>query len=266
MTLMQSLRQLILKRGITLQEDPILYKNTLKRSFLAAFFYSIVYGIYENTIVYHGPRFVELMGSSEIGWGLMYSGLLLTVAIAPRFPWYKILFTTLIYAGLYILAGLYFQPLILPIVIGGIILAFIYLVSFEQVVMGLFFMAVFEDLVYFMTEWVRLGVYPYPAGNWWDSTIASYAALGGLGWPLPFWPYVPFYYLPGFAMIILFYVASYIGPKPSRIVSWILGPFFLAIIAGALGTVDTARIILIVLPLVSYVYVTSIYLLRNKIT
>ena len=74
---------------------------------------------------------------------------------------------------------------------------------------------------------------------------------------------MPFYYIPGFAVIALFYASAFVGPKPSRIVAWIFGPFFIAIIAGALDTVETARIILIVLPLVAYSYVSLTYLLRN---
>ncbi|NVM55093.1 MAG: hypothetical protein HWN66_15415 [Candidatus Helarchaeota archaeon] len=131
--------------------------------------------------------------------------------------------------------------------------------SIEQIVMGLLFMAMFEDFVFWMCQWAHTGTYPYPAGNWWDSYFASFRVLGGLGKAIPFWPYVPFYYLPGFAIVTIFYLASYKGAATSRIAAWVIGPFFLAIIAGTLVVNDNvARIILIAVPFSSYAYAAKL--------
>jgi hypothetical protein len=215
------MRAFFLKRPITVQENSLIYKKTLYRAFLATLIFSIVYGIYEYFIVYHTIRLVDILGP-VLNWIIMYTSLLLTVALASRF-------------------------------------------SIEQTVLGLFFMAMFEDVVYWMCQWIDTGVYPYPAGNWWDSAFASFRVLGGLGHPISFWPYVPFYYLPGFAMVFIFYIASYKGPITSRIAAWGIGPFFLAIVAGTMVDDTTARIILIVLPLISYLYILILFSFRNRI-
>ncbi|HUX98347.1 MAG TPA: hypothetical protein VMV49_02220 [Candidatus Deferrimicrobium sp.] len=215
------LTDFFLKRPITIQENPSIYKKTLYRAFLATLIFSIIYGIYEYFIVYHTIRLVDILGP-ELNWLIMYTSLLLTVALASRF-------------------------------------------SIEQTVMGLFFMAMFEDVVYWMCQWIDTGIYPYPAGNWWDSAFASFRVLGGLGNPIPFWPYVPFYYIPGFTMVFIFYLASYKGAIPSRIASWAIGPFFLAIIAGTMVPDNTARIILIALPLLSYTYILTLFFLKNRL-
>ena len=215
------IKDLLLKRAITLQEDPAIHRRTLRNGFLAAFIYSFAYGIYEYFIVYNYPTLHNYLGS-EINWLIMYTGLMITVFLASR-------------------------------------------MSIEQTVMGLFFMTMFEDFIFWMSQWIDTGLYPYPAPNWWDSTLASFEALGGLGWAIPFWPYVPFYYLPGFALVSVFYIASYKGASTSRIAAWGIGPFFLAIIAGALGTVSMARVILIALPLVSYAYIITLYSFRDRI-
>ncbi|MHA1652316.1 MAG: hypothetical protein ACTSYB_19195 [Candidatus Helarchaeota archaeon] len=216
----KAIKDLFLTRGISLQEDQATHRRTLRNGFLAAFSYSVGYGIYEYFLVYHNLRIIDYIGS-EINWLIMYIGLLLTVALATRF-------------------------------------------CIEQMIMGLLLMAVFEDLIFWLCQWIDTGLYPFPAGNWWDLTIASFQALGGLGWAIPFWPYIPFYYIPGFAMITCFYIASYINALYSRIVAWTFGPIFVAIIAGALGTVDFARIMLIIIPLVSYTYLLGILLLKKK--
>lgn len=275
MTWQQDATFFIFKRAISVQADAAVYRNTLHSSLIAAFIYSVIYGFYEYFIVYHYPEFLDLYGGNPvINWGMMYTALILTVAIAPRFGWYKTLITTLTYSAIYILTAIFLPTLNIAgiiiatpifLIIAATIISCRFLVSIEHVVMGLFFMTVVEDLFFWISQWIDTGVYPFPAGNWWDSTIASYAALGGLGWAIPFWPYVPFYYIPGFAILALFYISAFIGSKPARIVACIFGPFFIAIIAGALGTVDTARIILIALPLISYAYFGFLYLLRNRL-
>jgi hypothetical protein len=218
---LHGVKDLFLKRGLKTEEDRTRHIKVLRRSFIAAFIYSIFYGIYEYFVVYTHWKWVNIIGV-ELNWLIMYTGLILTVLIASR-------------------------------------------LSIENTIMGLFLMSVVEDIIYWMCQWVDTGIYPYPAPNWWDSTLASYQALGGLGWPIPFWPYVPFYYIPGFILISLFYISSYIGAKPGRIYTWLVGPFFLAIIAGALGNIGMARIILIALPLISYAYILTLYKFRNRI-
>jgi len=172
----------------------------------------------------------------------------------------------------HILAGIFLQELILPLILVCVIITLLYIVSIEQTVMGLFLMTVFEDFIFFMSSWVDTGIYPYPACTigvpdscWWNTSIATFKVLGNLGNPIPFWPYIPFYYIPGLAIVAIFYISSYIGAKPSRLLAWIIGPFFLAIIAGALDTVATAQIVLRDLPLIAYTYVSALYILRNDL-
>ncbi|MFO8017204.1 MAG: hypothetical protein R6U96_01090 [Promethearchaeia archaeon] len=199
------------------------HRNIMKRGFLTAFLYSFLYGIYEYFIVYHYPRLLDLLGPT-LNWTIMYLGVVLCVAITTR---YKGKFTI------------------------------------EQIVMGLFFMTMFEDVMYWMSQWIDTGVYPFPAGNWWDSTLASFRVLGGLGQPIPIWPYVPFYYLPGFSMVIIFYFISFHSPKYSRIAGWVIGPFFIAIIAGTLTTDLFAFYSLLLIPIGSYIYIGTLYIIQK---
>ena len=137
--------------------------------------------------------------------------------------------------------------------------------SIEQMIMGLLYMAMFEDVIFWMSKWIDTGVYPYPAGDWWDVYFASFRVLGGLGRPIPFWPYIPIYYIPGFLMVIIFYISSYIGPKSSRISAWVLGPLFLAVLAGTMVNNFAALIILITLPSVLYSYVIILLVIKKKL-
>jgi len=134
----------------------------------------------------------------------------------------------------------------------------------EHMIFGLFFMAMLEDVVFWMCLWADKGAYPYPAGNWWDDMIASFRVLGGLGWPIPFWPYFPFYYIPGFIIVIGYYISCIQGPRSSRIYAWIIGPFFIAIIVGALSTDLFALISLISIPTISYIYILTLFYLDKK--
>ena len=145
-----------------------------------------------------------------------------------------------------------------------VILGFATKFSIEQMIMGQFFMAVFEDMIYFITYGFDYNFYPYPAGNWWDYTFASFRVLGGLGQPVSFWPYTPIYYIPGFAMIILFYVLSFIGPKTSRIGAWIVIPLYLAVLIGTMVSDLTALIILIVLPIALYLYLAIAFIVHRQ--
>ena len=199
------------------------HKIILKRGFLSTFIYSIGYGIYEYFVVYNYITLHKYLGSVG-NWIIMYVSLCLTVAFATR---YNKKF------------------------------------NFEQVIMGLMFMAMFEDVIFWICLWIDKGHYPYPAGNWWDSYFAIFRILGGLGRPIPIWPYVPIYYIPGFAMVIAFYLSSYYGPKYSRIAAWILGPLFITIIAGTLSDELFALIALFIIPSVSYAYIL-ILLYKNQ--
>jgi len=134
--------------------------------------------------------------------------------------------------------------------------------SIEKSLMAWLFVAVVEDLSYWIAWWLDTGVYPFPAFNWWDLVLATFRLLGGLGQAIPFWPYVPFYYIPGFIFISIYYITSYKSAKNGRITAWIIGPFTLAIFAGALTNDLLATIILISLPIISYFYILTL-LYRN---
>jgi len=213
-----NLREFILERPLRIQKKDE-HKILVKRGFIAAFIYSIFYGLYEYFIVYHYPRLLDMLGTS-INWSIMYLGLLLTVALVTR------------------LEGKF---------------------SLEQTLMGLLFMAMFEDVIYWMSQWIDTGAYPFPAGDWWDTMFASFRVLGGLGQPIPVWPYVPTYYLPGFGMAIGFYVCSYLGPKSSRIAFIIIAPLFIAVLLGTLHNELFAILVLISVPLVCYLYMILLF-------
>ncbi|MHA1294436.1 MAG: hypothetical protein ACTSQJ_17475 [Promethearchaeota archaeon] len=215
----------IFKRGIKIESDIEIYKKIYHRGFIAALIYSIIYGIYEYYIVYNEyVGLVKVIGS-VINWVIMYSGLCITVGLATR---YEKRF------------------------------------NIEPIIMGLFLMTMLEDVIFWMCLWIDRGVFPYPAGNWWDNTIATFRILGGLGRPVPFWPYIPFYYIPGFIAIISYYLICINGPKSSRAYAWIIGPFFIAIIAGALFNDLFALICLIAIPSISYIYILTILYLNKK--
>ncbi len=218
--LKKKIKELFLKRPITINKDDRAHKKIVLRGFVAASIYSVIYGIYEYFIVLNYIRLVDVLGSVVVNWAIMYICVILVVALATR---------------------------------GSV----------EQTIMGWFYMAVFEDVIFWFCKWVDKGEYPFPAGNWWDSTIASYRVLGGLGWAIPFWPYVPFYYIPGYAVIILYYITSYKSAKAGRIAALIWEPFFLAIIAGALGTDLLAIICLTTIPTISYIYII-VLLAKNE--
>ncbi len=60
-------------------------------------------------------------------------------------------------------------------------------------------------------------------------------------------------------MVIGYYLSCVYGPKTSRIYAWIVGPLFLAVLGGALISEDFyALLILIILPIISYIYVLLI--------
>jgi hypothetical protein len=130
--------------------------------------------------------------------------------------------------------------------------------SIQNTIMGLFYMAMFEDVIFWMCEWGATGLYPYPAGNWWDSYFASYRVLGGWGQAIPFWPFVPFYYLPGFSMVIIYYLIAYRSATYGRATAWFIGPLFLAIIGGTLVDDLTATYFLIFIPAVLLFYVFAL--------
>ena len=62
-------------------------------------------------------------------------------------------------------------------------------VNIEQIIFGLFYMIMFEDVVYWIGYGIDFGIFPYPAANWWDIYLASFRVLGGFGRAVPFWPY-----------------------------------------------------------------------------
>ncbi|MBN2155283.1 MAG: hypothetical protein JW776_04520 [Candidatus Lokiarchaeota archaeon] len=145
-----------------------------------------------------------------------------------------------------------------------VILAFTTKFSLEQIIMGQFFMAVFEDLMYFITLWIDTGNYPYPYYNWWDEAFASFRVLGGLGQPIPFLPYIPIYYIPGFIIIVAFYICSFSGAKSSRTAAWLIIPFYLGVLIGTMVGDLVALILLIVVPIGLYIYLGAVFFVRKK--
>ena len=126
--------------------------------------------------------------------------------------------------------------------------------SFESIIMGLFYMSVLEDIVYWIGQWASTGVYPFPAGDWWDSYFASYRVLGGWGQAIPVWPYVPFYYVPSITMLLIYYLSAHKGALYGRLVAWLVGPIFIGIILGAFVNDFTATLILVFVPFAMLAY------------
>lgn len=199
------------------------HKIILKRGFFFSTLYSIAYGFYEYFIVYNYPSLIQYIGSL-INWIIMYLGLIIIVAFTTRYK----------------------KQL-----------------NIEQIIMGLFYMAIFEDLIFWIGQWIDTGHYPFPAGDWWDNSFASFRILGGIGKPIPFWPFVPTYYIISFPMIILYYISSYYSPIYSRITFFLIGPLFLAILAGTLTKDFVAFLSLIIIPSVSYCFII-LMLSKNK--
>jgi hypothetical protein len=147
---------------------------------------------------------------------------------------------------------------------------------FKHMIFGLLFMLTLEDFTFWMCEWIDLATYPFPAGTWWDGHFATFRAIGGISWPLPFWPYLPFFYLPITIIIVLFYISCAIGPKTSQIYSWIVGPLWSAILLSLiieegnkffeiiLFSEAIALMIMLLFAVFSYIYL-GILLLINKI-
>lgn len=191
--------------GIWLEEDE--HRKMVKRGFIASSLYSFAYGTYENRIVYHGPRLIDIVGEM-VNWPMMYIGLLITVGLATR-------------------------------------------CHREAMLFGLFWMAMLEDLVFFANEAVLIGGYPYPAGNWWDEWFASFRVLGGLGTALPFFPYVPRYYVFGFPLAGLWFLLSHRNRVVGTRYAMLVGPLFIAIILGTLSGEGFALLALICAPIAS---------------
>jgi hypothetical protein len=151
------------------------------------------------------------------------------------------------------------------IMLGGFLLVIIIVTrfNFENIVMGLLYMFTLEDLVYWICNWIDTGVYPFPAGDWWDSFFASFRVLGNLGQPLPFWPPVPLFYIPAFSIMIAYVLLSLHDARYSRAFSWVIGPIFVAIIVGTLGNEQDAILLLLLVPTVSYCYAGILLILKK---
>jgi len=135
----------------------------------------------------------------------------------------------------------------------------------EQIILGLFFFVMFEDLVYHICYGIDNNFYPFPVGDWWDEYLASFRVLGNLGQALPFWPYAPLYYLPGFGMLIVMFSVGFANAKGFRIVNWVLEPFIVAILVGLIWNNDIfAIVVLSVIPTLLYSYIITLTILRQK--
>jgi hypothetical protein len=118
----------------------------------------------------------------------------------------------------------------------------------ELCIVSMLYLFLVEDLAYWLCQWVELGIYPFPAPDWFDGFFASFRVLGGIGRAIEFWPYVPLFYIPGYGAMIVYYLVSWKSAKAGRFVAWIIGPFFIAIVAGTLVTEEVAAWLLITIP------------------
>ncbi len=208
-----------IKQGFTERaiwiDGPEHHRVVVTRGFVAALVYSIVYGAYEYFVVYRYGHWIAVLGE-QVNWAIMYTGLLVTVALATVYK---------------------------------------KRVHVEQAIMGLLFMALLEDVTYWACQWADTGIYPFPAPDWWDSWFATFRVLGHMGRALPFWPFVPVYYVPGFAAVAIFYACSFKGPAPSRVAFLAIGPLFAAVLLGVLWNNDAYAIfMLVILPVSFYCY------------
>lgn len=120
--------------------------------------------------------------------------------------------------------------------------------NIESWIVNLLYVFLLEDLAYWACQWAETGAYPFPAVDWFDAFFASFRVLGGIGRPIPFWPHVPIFYLPGYAAILAYYVTSFRSAKAGRVVALVIGPLFIAILAGALVPDAIAAQILLWIP------------------
>ncbi len=135
----------------------------------------------------------------------------------------------------------------------------------ELILLGMIFFLVFEDLIYHTCYGIDIRAYPFPVYDWWDDYLASYRVLGHLGQAVPFPPYAPLYYFPGFGIIMTQYITGFVHPKAFRIVNWIIEPFLLAIIVGLLWNNDIFAIVsLVLVPLICYSYILTLFILMRK--
>ncbi len=134
----------------------------------------------------------------------------------------------------------------------------------EPMVMGLLNLGLVEDVVYWVCQWVSTGTYPFPVPAWWDANFPSFRILS-LGQPVSFPPYVPFLYFVGFPLLIAYYLAALKGASPARMIAWVVGPMFLAIMAGTFARDEIAAlIILIALPASLYSYAFFAFLIHRR--
>ncbi|MBN2150340.1 MAG: hypothetical protein JW839_02725 [Candidatus Lokiarchaeota archaeon] len=118
----------------------------------------------------------------------------------------------------------------------------------ELCVVNLLYVFLLEDLTYWFCQWAETGAYPFPAPDWFDGFFASFRVLGGIGRAVPFWPYIPLFYIPGYSAVIVYYIASWRSAKAGRVVAWIIGPIFIAIVAGTMLSEEVATLLLITIP------------------
>ncbi len=124
----------------------------------------------------------------------------------------------------------------------------------EAMVMGLLALGLLEDVVYWVCQWLDTGIYPFPVPAWWDTIFLSFRVLG-LGQPTSFWPYVPVLYYVGFPLLLVYYMAAWKGATSARVLGWLVGPWYLALLAGTFAPDELAAgVILIALPAGLYVY------------
>ncbi|MCF2144612.1 MAG: hypothetical protein K9W42_13010 [Candidatus Heimdallarchaeota archaeon] len=210
-------------RPLLVEPNQRKHRKELSFLLLAATGYSIVYGIFEYTVMYTNPGYVRNgVISPYVNWAIMYTILVLLMALVTR---------------------------------GKI----------EQILLGMFFFLIGEDLIYHICYGIDIKAFPFPVYDWWDDYLASFRVLGCLGQPVAFWPYAPRYYLPGFGILLIQFIVGFVSAKGFRILNWIIEPFIVAIIASMIWNKDLyASIILIAIPITAYAYSITLLILYKK--
>jgi hypothetical protein len=130
----------------------------------------------------------------------------------------------------------------------------------DQILLSLLLVVNFEDVIFWMTSWIRTGNYPYPAGNWWDPIFASFRVLGNWGTATSFWPYFPRYYYVVGGMLIPYYIIVLLGgSKYGQIFAWLYLPAVIPVLVGLVSSELVFMIILIIS--MSGCYIWGFYLI-----
>ncbi len=192
-----------------------------------------------------------------------YRGFLATLHYSILYGFYEYF---IVYNGMHLMGSVLTEWANWSLMLGGllIVVAIATRGRVEQMVMGLLALGLLEDVVYWGCQWAATATYPFPVPAWWDTNFPSFRILG-LGQPVSFPPYVPVLYFVGFPLLIAYYLAAWKGATPARVVAWLVGPWYLALLAGTIAPDElTAWVILIALPACLYVYALITILVKRS--